>query len=362
MSLVQPPTEDLEKIWKRIVDAEDTDVSWVICNFLKKKKKNPRKQRLQVVAYGPGGVEDFLTLLNDDEVAFVGFRVTGLDSRGGVTSKRTKLGFINWTGEHTNSMLKAKLAGFFKDVKDYFDGVHLTINAHTRADVTVQDLEKQLRAAGGAHQVQKYDFRNGYEGEVGTGVTSLVGDIKNCLNAVQDTGSNDAPTTKVNANAAPTPSATANNANDEADKEEVAVTAATEGVSNMTVSSTSKDESANPPVPSLLSSDGPKVTILITSQQRQPTWSHVTDVTGWVVTLMGGNKELLIASKKLEIVDGMDLLMKDRRNELFALGERAKYPQLFVDEKFVGTYDKIDELNEDGQLAKIVTVKDFFKG
>lgn len=46
---------------------------------------------------------------------------------------------------------------------------------------------------------------------------------------------------------------------------------------------------------------------------------------------MGGNQEALVASGKLEVVDGMDSMLKDRRNELFEIGERAKYPQLFVD-------------------------------
>jgi hypothetical protein len=60
-----------------------------------------------------------------------------------------------------------------------------------------------------------------------------------------------------------------------------------------------------------------------------------------------------------EILDGADLMNKDRRNELFGIsGLRAKYPQLFVvtnaDEAptFVGDFDTIQGLNECGQLTK----------
>lgn len=60
-----------------------------------------------------------------------------------------------------------------------------------------------------------------------------------------------------------------------------------------------------------------------------------------------------------EILDGADLMNKDRRNQLFAIsGLRAKYPQLFsvtssdADPTFLGDFDTIQGLNECGQLNK----------
>eukprot|EP00980_Cylindrotheca_fusiformis_P019294 scaffold6614_cov88-Cylindrotheca_fusiformis.AAC.5 len=62
----------------------------------------------------------------------------------------------------------------------------------------------------------------------------------------------------------------------------------------------------------------------------------------------------------IEVLDGSDLINKDRRNQLFGIsGLRAKYPQLFAvtsadDEKnpkFIGDFDTVQELNECGQLT-----------
>jgi hypothetical protein len=188
MSQVQPSAA-LAGIWDRIRNTSDSDCSWVICNFKKKKKRNPKKQRLVSVCHGPGGIEDAMTVLKDDEIAFIGFRVTGLDEREAdvrvgvaaqaasqgagkktVCSTRCKLAFVFWSGPKVPSMTKAKLAGYVTDVKDYFAGVSLSLRAHERSDVSIEDLEKQFRAAAGAHQVKRYDFRNNYTGAIGSGI------------------------------------------------------------------------------------------------------------------------------------------------------------------------------------------------
>lgn len=187
--------------------------------------------------------------MSDDEITFIGFRVTGIDERGGVTSRRTKLGFICWTGENVPNLVKAKLSSFTSGVKEYFDGVHLTLKAHCRNDITVKDLEKQLRSAGAAHQVQKYDFRNGYSGEVGGNVTTVShGETYTAQNA-STTKSNDVVTEKT------------------VEKE----------VEKLSISKNALPDSTDAP---------DKVTLLITSGQQQPVWSQVSDVTTWVTTHM----------------------------------------------------------------------------
>jgi glutaredoxin-related protein len=226
--------------------------------------------------------------------------------------------------------------------------------------VTIEGIEKELRAAGGAHQVQRYDFRNGFEGGIGEGVTTDVegGSIKSAL----------------------TPSVEAS--------EKAPTKAATEAMKELTVEAESQGGAATPPSPPKVvaapasetptqasapapadspapapapaasaSGDAPKVTLLITSMAKGEQWTHVNNVQTWVTAFMGGPEK---SKANLEIVDAMDTQLRERRNELFALGVRAKYPQLFVDGKFVGEYEAVEDFNEGGQLKKIVTEPGYF--
>lgn len=69
----------------------------------------------------------------------------------------------------------------------------------------------------------------------------------------------------------------------------------------------------------------------------------------------------MLESKRLPyvVLDGSDLNMKDRRNELFAIsGIRGNYPQLFLLEgtmtTFVGDFDTVEGVNETGGLASLL--------
>ena len=44
-----------------------------------------------------------------------------------------------------------------------------------------------------------------------------------------------------------------------------------------------------------------------------------------------------------------------RRNELFGIsGLRGKYPQLFVDDTFVGSYEECNDINEGGEFKEML--------
>ena len=46
-----------------------------------------------------------------------------------------------------------------------------------------------------------------------------------------------------------------------------------------------------------------------------------------------------------------------RRNALFAVsGLRGKYPQLFVDDTFVGSYEECNDINEGGEFKEMLQV------
>jgi len=58
---------------------------------------------------------------------------------------------------------------------------------------------------------------------------------------------------------------------------------------------------------------------------------------------------------KYELVDGALPEYRDRRNELWEIsGKKGVYPQLFVDNQFIGSKDEITDLNETGELQEII--------
>ena len=72
---------------------------------------------------------------------------------------------------------------------------------------------------------------------------------------------------------------------------------------------------------------------------------------GWAAPQLGA----VATEGQYELVDGGLPEFKERRNELFGIsGLRGKYPQLFLNNEFVGNYDEIEYLNETGELAKLL--------
>lgn len=62
----------------------------------------------EVVGKGDGNLDEIKACLKDDRVQYGGFRVDGVDERGGVTSRRAKLIFFSFIGENVPVMKKAK--------------------------------------------------------------------------------------------------------------------------------------------------------------------------------------------------------------------------------------------------------------
>lgn len=62
-------------------------------------------------------------------------------------------------------MKKAKVGTMSADFKSKFEGMSIYLQAFDFDSFSEEDLEKQLRASGGAHQPTKYDFTNTYKHE-----------------------------------------------------------------------------------------------------------------------------------------------------------------------------------------------------
>ena len=62
-------------------------------------------------------------------------------------------------------MKKAKAGTMSGDFKSKFEGMSIYLQAFDFDCFQIENLEKQLRASGGAHQPTSYDFENKYTGE-----------------------------------------------------------------------------------------------------------------------------------------------------------------------------------------------------
>lgn len=91
-------------------------------------------------------------------------------------------------------------------------------------------------------------------------------------------------------------------------------------------------------------SGGKKVVLLVSSMSASAA----------VVTQQNRARMMLSACKvKFEELECTDAANRDRRNHYWGIsGKRAVYPQLFIDEEFIGDYDMLDDLNEAGTLKE----------
>ncbi len=141
--------------WNNVVSNKHPH-NWAVYDVTGKKKK-----KLELTASGPGGIADAIKHLKDDGIQFFGFRVTGLDKKGGVTSVRSKFIKVCWIGSQVGSMGKASVTVIMGKAMDFFDRCHLGFQVVGDIDeLTEERIEKKLRASGGAHQVERYDFTN----------------------------------------------------------------------------------------------------------------------------------------------------------------------------------------------------------
>ena len=144
------PTE-----WNNVVSNRHPN-NWAVYDV-----KGKRKKKLVLNATGPGGIADAIKHLKDDGIQFFGFRVTGLDKKGGVTSVRSKFCKVCWIGPQVGSMGKASVSVIMGVAMDFFDRCHLGFQVVGDIDeLSEERIEKKLRSSGGAHQVERYDFTN----------------------------------------------------------------------------------------------------------------------------------------------------------------------------------------------------------
>eukprot|EP00980_Cylindrotheca_fusiformis_P018726 scaffold6241_cov129-Cylindrotheca_fusiformis.AAC.3 len=117
-------------------------------------------------------------------------------------------------------------------------------------------------------------------------------------------------------------------------------------------------DKTKPEVPVQSSSDGSKKLILLISSMCT---SQVKGEQNHAISVLEG---LGVPTSGIEILDGCDTTIKDRRNQLWGIsGIRAKYPQLFAVESdgktisFVGDYEGIIVMHDHGSLAAAIGIQ-----
>eukprot|EP00500_Bicosoecida_sp_ms1_P010036 CAMPEP_0203832602 /NCGR_PEP_ID=MMETSP0115-20131106/71177_1 /ASSEMBLY_ACC=CAM_ASM_000227 /TAXON_ID=33651 /ORGANISM="Bicosoecid sp, Strain ms1" /LENGTH=180 /DNA_ID=CAMNT_0050741671 /DNA_START=58 /DNA_END=597 /DNA_ORIENTATION=+ len=153
------PVED-SKIWDNI--AGDDATAWCLLGV--------DGDEMVVKHSGAGGLDEMKKHLKPDSMLFGGFRVDGVDKRGGVTSRRCKLVAFSFAGESVKPMVRAQGRQHMSQVLKYFHGHHLKLDITDPDDLTEDAVVGSLRSAGGAHQPQFFEF--GSAGRLGGDVAA----------------------------------------------------------------------------------------------------------------------------------------------------------------------------------------------
>lgn len=117
---------------------------------------------MDIVETGRGGMMALRKCLEEQFESGIGlgvFRVTAVDDRGVTVSLRTKLVLVIYLGPKVPMMKRAKLVSHNGAFNSQFT-TNLQMQVDDLSDLSEENLERKLRAIGGAHQPTSFDFVN----------------------------------------------------------------------------------------------------------------------------------------------------------------------------------------------------------
>lgn len=123
-------------------------------------KRGKKRSILKFQESGPGGLAEVRAGLNESKVQFFLFRVTGIDVKAGAKSIRSKFVRGCYTGANVSTMDRANAGGIQSEVFQFLQDAHKSYQISSLDALTEETIERDLRAAAGAHQVQRFDFAN----------------------------------------------------------------------------------------------------------------------------------------------------------------------------------------------------------
>lgn len=121
---------------------------------------------MDIVEEGRGGLHAVAKCLEgkfENGVAVAVFRVTAVDDRGVTVSYRTKIIHIIYAGPKLPMLKRAKVTSYNSSFKSAFTHNQSYQLIGDLSPLNEADIEKSLRASGGAHQPTSFDFTNDSE-------------------------------------------------------------------------------------------------------------------------------------------------------------------------------------------------------
>eukprot|EP01114_Cavostelium_apophysatum_P003530 TRINITY_DN1347_c0_g1_i2.p1 TRINITY_DN1347_c0_g1~~TRINITY_DN1347_c0_g1_i2.p1 ORF type:complete len:534 (-),score=115.80 TRINITY_DN1347_c0_g1_i2:72-1511(-) len=123
------------------VRSDATDTNWCLFSY-----ENPKSNKLTVVGTGSGGLDELVSQLKDDMVGY------GLVRRSDKIddSVTVKFGFIQFVGENTPRMQKARISVHAGSVRKFIGQYHVDISATETNELSDQILAEKIQLTSGS--------------------------------------------------------------------------------------------------------------------------------------------------------------------------------------------------------------------
>lgn len=115
-------------------------------------------KKLQVAGSGVGGLKQLHEQLDPKAIFFGGLKVTGVDERDNVTSRRPKYIGLTFKGKDCGALKRAKVSVQRADAQKKMQGMTLAMDVEDVSEISPQTIAAKLLAAGGAHKPTHYEF------------------------------------------------------------------------------------------------------------------------------------------------------------------------------------------------------------
>jgi hypothetical protein len=142
----------VSEAWSLVRD-DKSDCHWVIA------KPTADRKSIELECHGTSNFDDFAAKMDEVEgIAYGGMRVRAIDDRGALKSVRAKFIKVTKIPDALSVVVKARSAQLTGLVDESMAGTHSSFNVSQLADLSKDDIVKQLQATCGAHRPNGYDF------------------------------------------------------------------------------------------------------------------------------------------------------------------------------------------------------------
>jgi len=134
--------------WQAVRNDKES-ANWILVGL-----SDSEKDTAILVGSGTGGLSEFMDSVVEDKVLFGVFRVTAVDQ----DSRRAKFIYVTYAGSGVGILKKARVSTQKPQFENFFKGVHVSVQANEKSDISQEDLIQKLNASTGAHKPEHYEF------------------------------------------------------------------------------------------------------------------------------------------------------------------------------------------------------------